>query len=640
MKRTLLLLTVFAGCGTDLSLSASTIVSCEAGVCPDGLTCVVTRCVSPELIDTVGPALLSPDNGATLAQGTVELSWGTAPAASEYTLTVATDPEIKQLVGGTPRTVARNSESITLDPGTYYWRVRSDVTDPAAGTTRVFGVVSDAVYVACGAGDDCAVRDSIIELGTLELPYRAPSRAVAGAVRVGVREVRVASRPDDAAYDDAFAMADGVSVLGGYDASFTERSGRTVLTNVDTIVNAFAITAATRLDGFVLLAAPDIQSTVLRMLLVGAAFVVENVRFEAPLLRTSLLVVGTNADDIGPTVRNCELEGRIDDDTNLSPDPISPVVRILDGAFVTIEDTSIRASSALATPIPVGIAIDGASATVRNVTITLDARAAATGISVRGPGGYTYGKELRLENATISVQSRGLSIGVAANNDAVLHVTRSMIDVRGNTDLMDEAFGIEVDVAHVVHLSNNVIVASRSAVDCNACEGVFQNNTVASRGFGVKTLNFTGASYPRIVNNVLLGYPIFNHSIGFSSGAEPMGIVNNATVTLNCPDGCGLFAVTEYESQTFAPRVDGNLQFGSLGDAGLSNDFRPSQDSALIGRGADPVEDYCSVSVNSQPVGTVLAILNRVGSTSCGGVTIDRDNKQRPVAPTLGAYEP
>ena len=88
---------------------------------------------------TAQPALLSPAEGETLVypDDDFRLRWNVLPGAAEYSVTLATDPDLSSVVWASgPVETAATSFTLTapLSPGTYYWAVTPLDAEGHAGT--------------------------------------------------------------------------------------------------------------------------------------------------------------------------------------------------------------------------------------------------------------------------------------------------------------------------------------------------------------------------------------------------------------------------------------------------------------------------------------------------------------------------
>lgn len=118
---------------------------------------------------------------------------------------------------------------------------RADADEPDsefvdANCDGIDGDVSKSVFVALSGSDDAA--------GSREAPVRTIGRAIELAVRDGKSAILVASGE----YGETFALSDGVSVHGGYDAAenWTRRGAPTIVRSFGPVLRADDVATATR----------------------------------------------------------------------------------------------------------------------------------------------------------------------------------------------------------------------------------------------------------------------------------------------------------------------------------------------------------------------------------------------------------
>ncbi len=210
--------------------------------------------------DRRAPEPLSPVAEALVRPASVDLAWTPRAGATGFTVELATDAAFSEPL---QREVGADASNVTLDAAElelglhYYWRVRSSLSDWSQVAT--FEVFDDIIFVYCPEAADCAARGS----GALNDPFTTIGAAISAAVRAGVGQVRVASRCSSSpsscntAYHELVTMADGVDLLGGYEATFTsppdpptrltiiENTGLTVV-----VASSLGATGEVRLRGF------------------------------------------------------------------------------------------------------------------------------------------------------------------------------------------------------------------------------------------------------------------------------------------------------------------------------------------------------------------------------------------------------
>ena len=667
MKRTPTLLALLCfGCSPSIDVAASAVVHCTTDAdCPNAWLCVdAERCVASELIDRVGPALLVPQNGAVLEQGAVQLIWSPVQGATTYTVHIATDPQLTNVVfEGAPETPNDVTLTYALGPGTYYWRVTSDVTlDAAVETLGMFGVLDDGLYVRCDATCD----GDAPELGTRALPYRSINRAIRQAVIADVPNVRVAMRPSGIAYDEQVTLFDGVSLQGNYDASFAETTGRTRIALEGRVMRAANIEEGLTVRGFELEnLATEGDSLVLQTYQCGAGLVFEDVSIVAPSLRTRLVTVEQSLGE-GPRFVSTTIEG--------TRDPRSPQVALMsvpEDSAVQLENTWLRGHA--------GVGVNGHRFRGIDAAGT-DIRFSGGGIAIDGGYEVVGISGLASRSGAISVTDSDIelrdvafiAIGIDTQYGDTLAVTRTSLRIRAGDNARGIHFAAEacLPASHVLTVASSVIevVATAGkvttiAIDAECAAGSIVGNTIAvhaatSREVGIASFR----SYLRVINNLVLSATHtcagtcragFVEDGGISG--QPLAFVNNLfvgysgdfpyKVATNFDLSDGVSCLNNLNDgragSVFQPTASGNaaqptltslLGYGSPGES-----LKPTDNTELAGFG--PPTALCKAAydpMNAQAQ-TVSAFAEAV---PCYVNPRDRDNVERPAMPTIGAYEP
>ncbi|MDH5720171.1 MAG: hypothetical protein OEZ13_06040 [Spirochaetia bacterium] len=206
--------------------------------------------------DTSPPNALGPADGSEVSL-TPTIVWTSKSGAAEYYVEIATDSSFVSPISGSPFTVLAPATSYTADltsygGGTYYWRVRADTTEASQYASGYFIVLDEFIYVYCVADTTCSDEGTT---GTLNNPYQTAAKGVSEAYRLGKSEVRIASRGAgiDTTYEGTVVLKEGVTIYGGYDASFSIRDpaiNRTILSsNGNFVIYAADIFLTTIVDG-------------------------------------------------------------------------------------------------------------------------------------------------------------------------------------------------------------------------------------------------------------------------------------------------------------------------------------------------------------------------------------------------------
>ncbi|HSI06114.1 MAG TPA: hypothetical protein VLC93_16630, partial [Myxococcota bacterium] len=213
--------------------------------------------------------------------------------ASAYTVEIATTSDFAQPVTtfetGRDQTSARFTPSA---PVTYYWRVRADTTTTAAFGVGEFSVIEDALHVYCAMGADCS-GGAGREVGDRTFPFRSVARAITSARADGIATIAVAGR-GAASYTDIVAPPGGMTLRGGFDASF-DSATRSVAANptsvraVGTVLVIGAVTSPVTIDGMHFIAdlAPGVPAGAQQLTSASVNGATASVTFSACRLETA-----------------------------------------------------------------------------------------------------------------------------------------------------------------------------------------------------------------------------------------------------------------------------------------------------------------------------------------------------------------
>jgi hypothetical protein len=194
--------------------------------------------VAGALVDTTPPNALSPPDGAIVGMNPV-IIWTSKSGAAYYELEVAKDEAYSDQINESPfppiytPITSKKLDLTSEGSGTYYWRVRADTTAEGLYAEGYFEVFDDFIYVYCPASftncDDSDIYDdgtNVPAVGHISKPFPTVSGGIAEAVREGKSYVLIAGRGDsgNTAYMETIIINDGVSLIGGYNDTFTEKN--------------------------------------------------------------------------------------------------------------------------------------------------------------------------------------------------------------------------------------------------------------------------------------------------------------------------------------------------------------------------------------------------------------------------------
>ncbi len=685
-------------CSPSLPLSTDAVVSCASdGSCPNGLTCVNgERCVAQSLIDTQGAVPINPSADAVVAAGVpVRFAWGTVTDAAGYTLTVATDAAMTNVVTGFPMTATNTVVDVSLAAGTYYWLATADTTSSqtAIAPTR-FGVIGDTAYVYCADAAACTAPASADEYCTLELPCRTINRGLTRASTLGASTVAVATPGDGTSYSEPVQVRDGISFAGGYEPTFTTTSGRTPVSVAGVCLQAQGVITDTTVSGLSFTNDGSVAgtSTAGAISFSDSHFVLDNVGFASPKLRDHVVEVTTGANDSAPIMRGSSIDGTVESSIAGETATMS-LIAIDAGAGLTLEDTDISGSGSGA-ELLIGVTIAQGTASITGGNIDVDA--GDTGYSVVGvsvTGSNTLGAVLPITGVSITVHGNGLVDGISAVSQ-LLAVEGSTITLvasaaTGSTVMNAVLLQTPSLFAETIESSfvSNVIVLrhdttapeNTTAFGLTGVSGLFMGNTmIVSGAHGSQRAFDLTTSMPRILDNLIVAAAEACDTAGCNNAIYdrvgdldtdagnsdlPDAVLNNGFVGYVNAQDCLFLRTTSGQAamQTcddintwdddigWQPILGGNLTAANLAALGLSSGadgklgtaddkLVPAADTPLVHAGHD-------VTLNDCHGATIVSdaefqLLTNTQVPSCGGPFADRNGVARANLPTIGAYEP
>lgn len=436
--------------------------------------------IAPVVDQTPPEPLVPAAHERRLQSSEIELRWSARSGASRYVVEVANDPLYGDPLPGSPFTVlpavAGGVPEATLiietpSARTYFWRVRADTTVGPSGESD-FDLIGEALHVYCAAFE-CS-GDESASAGNVTRPYHTLSRALANAQLYGIKTVKVGTNAAGWTFEEIVSLVDGVSIFGGYDASFTEASRGTVQTTLRSTagftVYAENVNQRTVLDGFTIEGSQ--QSTVHTIEIVSSdGVVLSNNRIDlgragADAVGINIAMSGQETTKAGPHITGC-----------------------------TIYDVSSHGT----------IALTKRGISARNSHVTLDGSA----IDI----GYAY-EQVAGVWATGSLQMRDTSVQVGLDAET--------------SDFALESFGVRHDQAGSARLSvieRNHVQASRARLSIGlealgtgraplVANNVLMSGTSLKGAYGARIVQGTFVNNTAVANEctgpgVCESYPLF-----------------------------------------------------------------------------------------------------------------------------------
>lgn len=617
-------------------------------------------------LDAEGVQLLTPEQNATRpVDAPVDLEWRAVSGAATYDVRIWRDAALTDEIEGSPFEVAASTLRRTLPEGTYYWQVVSDITASSAQTaTGLFGVIGDTLFVYCAG--DCGEDAARPELGTREAPFRSIQRAVTAA---GIKHIgRVAVASAEAPYEESVTMVAGVSLLGGFDSTFTTRSGRTAVRATGAALLAIGLTgdAETTVEGFTFINDNPTFSFAGRIAECDASLVVRDSGFESRALRAGTVTVTDGRDGIGPLFSNVDITA---DQTERTSEAIALGIM---NAALRLEDSRVTLTSSgdgLARAKAVD-AVDS-SLRVKRAAVRIDATGGAYGMRVAVLS--TEPHVVDIEDTTVDAFGSGGSSALELFLVRNARLTRSTLRARSP----NISTGMFFDSCYAFVVSSSVIEAgdarmvlsteSSTAVTLRAeSSGTFVNNTFV---FGHATDTQLGfqlfKSFPSFVNNLIISAPptaaqncsgpspcragVRESAAVVSPPADPAEVVaklNNVFVGLSGVEhvrvGSGSYAANAGGTSPCTAIADGNQYVASLADLGLSgllgsDGVLATADDELVPTG--PLVGHVTTSDDCAAAGNCNQDIN-LPIPTCGSADRDRTGAPFGGSPPIGAFLP
>lgn len=623
---------MLAACSPALDVGSGAVIKCgDDSECPNGLTCSAGgRCLSAEAVNNAVSQPIFPEADAIVRAGTdVSFIWTPVNNAAFYTLYVFADGDPSRPAPGTPKIAAAPTETVQLPEGRYLWRAVPDIAASAdAVALRGLASLGESVHVYCAADQDCA--PGATETGLVSAPFRSIGRAVAVAARLGLHEVRVASR-GGAGYRENIEIESGINLRGGYSPDFQSRGARTSVTGTDLVLRAVNLDEATRIEGF----AFDRESgpsllPLTQILNGGGALALDDCSFTAADKLVTLLAVEGAADATGARLSNCDFVA-----TEGSASTVSrPAITLRNNGLLSFEASRFALTGNGSSRLEGAILVDSSSVTLNDVVLDISGCTNAVGIYA------PLGDRVDVRGSTFDIQGTGEVYGFNVTVDA-LTLDRSTLTVAGGT----EGSGVRLIGPPTATLlaRNNAITVTGQRVAGFRFERVFAivagNSILMPSGAKRSGLVFGDASYSVIANNLI--------SIDPNEGCEPgfdyercYGMSNATELTVAAPYAVRNNAFVGFDNPpTTEPiaggpsDVNGPYGFTLMGGNVSFADLVNAAPTALAGRGLDPTLD-----APCRPTTGFARI--ELPNPACGGALDDVAGKVRPTFPAIGAREP
>ncbi len=703
----LLAASLMGACNPQLTFDDAVVVSCEEhGLCPAGHVCLRgQRCVDERALDPNGASPIVPGNDSILdLNDTLVFAWSTVANAQTYTLEVSTDAAFTSYVAGTPRVVEGTTHIATLPEGTYFWRVTADITAEGVPATAVrFGILGDALHVACPADVDCsAPNDGTLELGTAALPFHSINRGIREAAARGLGTVRVAKRPDGLAYQESVYLLQGLALEGGYGMDFGSREGRTKVALDDIGLRASSILAPTRVEHFDFERTGDASTTSVAVSITNSndALVLADVRMSATTWRNAILDVRSSDAERGPQITGSEIEAVFPAERGDTPTTHSVVV--VDNARLGIDHSRItariekRADGATLTVVGVkgqgGLTLDHSHIEALQVTgyfstgidtgstsdlamtdstVTMSTAQTNQGRAILvSYAGDSLG-HVSLKRSTLDVSAK-VAAGIWINNRiGELYIDRSWVAVRSRSG---SARGVDSTGAIDSRITSSFlgITGAADTTGISIMGGrtsLIAHNTVVV-GSGTQQWGLYLSSFPhvRAVNNVIVavGPPCVSsscrvavydrseaqgHTLDAATGNVAIGFTPNGGTTCGFATNdsnhlCDPFTANFDDADPY-PYMAGNTAHATLTDAGLDDLLGTD---GVVGTSDDAPRPAASSPLASgghptelddcRPLGTMVDPRFVIAAPACGGVDVDYDGRAFTASPAVGAFQP
>lgn len=651
-----------------------------------GLVCLRgQRCVDPSRLDGVDVQRLLPPQNATLpSTEAVTFGWRDVSGAAAYSLYIWRDAALTDAVADSPFVVYGTSTTRSLPAGTYYWRVVSDVTaSDVVPSTGLFGVVDDTLYVYCAGADDCVARADVPELGTKSQPFRSIGRAVTAATAGALSNIAVATRDDGASYRESVTAVSGISIRGGFDPAFEQRSGRTRVVSAGASFVATGIVTPTVIHGLAFTNDGTALSVVARIAECDEALTISDTSFSAVELRQNVVEVYDGAGSVGPLFQRVDIATAYS--ATRTDDIAESRVVAVSNAALRLEDSTLDARGSGRVMRLYGIKAEQADVSLERTSIHVEGAQSSYGIDVEndlrdavrfvdvtvdavGSSALAYGigvyqaASLLISRCTVRARGAGWFTGIAIGNSTAL-IEGSVI-ATGDSSMAvstNQNVGIVMDDRVIARVVNNTVVTgharayergillrqayaslvnnlliSRPANSDQMC--VSPNGSIPCR-IGVHELpniasNEDVGQLVAKFNNTFVGYGGSEHvrNTGHLFAANTGRVENDGNSDCTAPASSNLYVSSIAYATANAPA-------GSDGLLATADDILTpaASEISVAARGQSTPDDVCKPSsCNDSARDEVFPF----PAPSCGGTTTDRTGTPFPTTPPVGAFLP
>ncbi len=609
--------------------------------------------------DTEAPVVTAPTNASVIVvpesertAPTVTLAWTPRSGAIAYTIEISGTESFATV----DTTLVVSGDEVThvlaVEEGrSYFWRVRSDATEPNAYGRGLFTVLFDTVYVSCPAAQAaCRSGDGI---GSKNVPLAAVSRAITLAADREVTNIAVASRGGSAGYHEPLGITGGgLTLRGGYNADFTGAvTDPTLIFYEGSVLTVIQTSAPLRIESLVLRAVQDPQ---------------------APTQALNAAAVQNADADV--TFANCVLE-TTDIDGSASPSTLLPIDTVglsaSNGtASVILEPgTRVHAGEAFRQALAVvgldaQLVVDGATleaertwaSTTDSMSVALLALLGSLDIDGMTATAFTRGAQLSgaqgtIRGSSVVVRGTGRVAGVTiSQGSATLDGNRIIASSSGSA-----ATGVEYSSILPSVIANNTVVAKNGTEAAGVIvfigRPLLVNDTFVLPG---DTASATGVmitkeTYPDLANLLIACLPGGGTSVGIREmdvEGDPLSVISNVVIGCDTP-----YRDEQIDDLTDLDTLAGQaLPCPSCGNGRASgNETLASVDPFVSLLGADGLLDTIDNDLRlatSDPIivaGGVDTASSACGSSTtphdCGALTSDLLGNPRALPTSVGAYE-
>lgn len=480
-------------------------------------------------VDNNAPLIVAPENGGIETGLTTTLIWGKTAGAMSYTIEIATDQDFINAVAGSPFKIEPENyklatslslDSSQLSEGQYYWRVRSDKTDPGKYAEASFYMFDDAVYLYCPQTETSCTDNNTDHDGSRDKPYHSFTKAMYQAKRYGL-DVKVAARGGSAVYNEFLLPVSGVKVSGGYTNTDWSRD----ITVNETIIETTGTTgmlaenlgseATFTMDGFTF-NLDSSQSTITGIQLTNSGtFNFKNMKINVDTSQTT--AIGINAKNTNLVFENVDLDLKAYRYNNAV---------IADGGSFNFDDLVVTMSkTATDWYYSKGIEISSCSSfkltnsnlTTLGIDSYLTNNWSASNVSVTGCDSEISGNTFAAGDDADAETLNSYLVKISGGENIIF--TNNASSTAGN-------LAIDLDATGSITFSNNNLKREVSIKNFNSA--TISNNTLTNTGFSFNAgsgLNMTSNTVSTNTTNAA----VFDNTYGTVSGNTLSGTAGSAS---------------------------------------------------------------------------------------------------------------